>query len=434
MHCKFSAYSRTVARSLILFYLLVVAYEGYNVLGRIGIPQSLLLAAKVGSLGICITFALLTFRSTLLKITFVDSFLLFFYLISVFMSSVFSLSPMYVLIYASMLLALLVFTYCISSNLFESQDFTGLKYLVVIFSLAVVVSIIGYRISPSRFSDIDVWGNHRVNGIFGEPSKLCQIAALNIFFVFYFVNKSLIKKVLKIVLIIFSLSAMILAGNRSYMLALVLICVSGLLIGWKTGILIKMVTVSLAVGSGIVLLLSLLPYFPHISYFRTESLSNLSGRTEMWKEVMPLALNKPLGSGYCLGGSTLVESAPGGREFIQRAETRFDMFGTTGGVKTTLHNGYIQALADLGYVGVIAYLLLFFRGTQFALYALKNPKMRIFICIFFFYAIVNMSATVLTGPTETNTLLFWICWFILMFNYRELKVGPLGLIGHLRRT
>ena len=79
-----------------------------------------------------------------------------------------------------MFLALQVFAMHVGSYIVVEESYMQLKYLNLIFTILIVLSLAGYIFSFTQFFYRDVWGNLRVNGVFGEPSRLAQISALNI--------------------------------------------------------------------------------------------------------------------------------------------------------------------------------------------------------------------------------------------------------------
>lgn len=416
-------YAHSSSGLVVLFYVLILSYEGYYILGGLGLSQKFMLIVKVGCLALATLYSAisLSLHFTSLRVGSLNLIILGFYLLSVFLSAVYSLSPTYVLIYAVMLTSLMLCIYHFSTMVYLTSDYSALRYLVYIFSLIVFVSLIGYLIFPSKFSYIDVWGNKRLQGLYGEPEKLAQIGSLNIFFAFFLMRSIAVKAVL----ISASFVVVQLAGNRAYVIALVMIVAAGCFMEWKARFWIK------AIASTAVVVLLALAYaefksdIMHIKYLRTESLSNLSGRTEMWKKALPIALQKPFGSGYGLGGTALMEGTA--LNTPQRRLKDFNPFSAKGGVKTTLHNGYLQALCDLGFIGLVIYMAIFFLGLVFSAKALRSKHMNLFICVFFFYAIVNMAGTVLTGPTETNTVIFWLSWFLLMFSAMNKNASRLSV-------
>ena len=403
---------------ILLFCLLIVSYEIYY-MGNLPVKFHFpLLVFKVGVLFLCTVYSLLFLKLGKMTLKGLDVYILLFYLFCIFMSSIYAISSLYVLIYGTMFFSLQLFLFCLAKNIFMNDNYKILKVISVIFTLIIIVSVLGSFLSFPNFAYVDVWGSKRVQGLYVEPGKLAQISALNIIFT-YFLFK---QKVLKLIVISLCFLSLFLAGNRSYMIAIVLIMYALFLINFKVARPIKAV-VSVILICAITLPVMLIDKseLSKFSYLRLHSLLSLSGRINVWRETLPIALIKPLGSGYCLGGTVIVEAFEKDKALVKKSK-QFDMIATRKGVKTTLHNGYLQTLADLGPVGFFLYLMIFVRGITFAIkgaHSRYRNEMGIFICIFVFFTIVNLSATAMISPTDTNTVLFWLSWFVLMINYNS---------------
>ncbi len=402
--------------TIILFYLLFISYELYYVSSHFGGARAFLLV-KVATLFLCASYGILKIRDSLSGFGPFDAILILFYVLMIFASSIFSISPLYVCIYGFMFLALQIFAMHVGSYIVVERYYIQFKYLNLIFTILIALSLAGYIFSFTQFFYRDVWGNLRVNGVFGEPSRLAQISALNILLsIFYLKNFSVRAGIL-----IISLFALLLAGNRSYMFAILFIVYALALRKVKINAFMKIAVSVLVFSIPVALFINPGIFGEHVRhYLRLESIDTLSGRTHMWMKAISVALEKPLGEGFCLGGMTLVE-ASGKRTLFNFRSQHFNMFKKTLGAKRTLHNGYLQVLCDLGIIGAALYVLIFFRGLFFAYKNLSSKDMGPFICILVFFAIVNFSATILVGPAENNTLLFWVCWYTLMFSYRRQK-------------
>lgn len=403
--------------NIILLYILFFSYELYYASFHLGIHTPFL-AFKIVTLFLCASFASVKINKSLSKLASFDVFIIFIYLLLIFASSLFSISPLYVVIYGLIFIALQIFSIHISNTIVDRNAYSYMKYLNWMFIVLIVISLAGYILSVKSFFYRDVWGNLRVQGVYGEPSRLSQICALNIFLSIFYIKKRFIQ----VAAIAMSFWGLVLAGNRSYMFALIIILyllfLHRIKIGKVFGTLITCIVI-VFVASGVYL-------FPEVAperirnYLRLESVTNLSGRIDIWKNALPIALKKPLGAGFQLGGSVLVEGSKK-HTFNENSSTKFNLLGRSKD-KTTLHNGYIQSLCDLGVIGFLAYIMFFLRGLFFVYKNWAFEHMRPFACILIFFTIVNFSATVLVSPTTSNSLLFWLSWFVLMFNWRKPKL------------
>ena len=400
-----------------LLYFLFFAYELYYTSNHIG-PSGPFLALKLFALFVCAAYASLGLNKDIARCSNVDLYLLFFYLVLIFSSSIFSVSPIYVCVYGLIFVALLIFTTHIGAFIVENSAYELVKYLILMFTILITISLLGYIVSIKSFFYHDVWGNLRVQGVYGEPSRLAQVSAVNILLSLFYIRKRLIKATI----IGMSFWGLVLAGNRSYMVGIVIIFYLVFLTKLKVRkwgfIAISFLFLVFVVSSAYLI--------PRVApqglrdYLRLESITSLSGRLDVWSKALPLAIEKPLGTGFQLGGSVLVE-VDNGRNTLYKNANNFSLLGKTSGDKTTLHNGYIQALCNLGPIGFIVYLIIFLRGLFFVYKNWEYDHMRPFASIIVFFAIVNFSATILVGPTTSNSLLFWTCWFVLMFNWQKKK-------------
>jgi len=101
-----------------------------------------------------------------------------------------------------------------------------------------------------------------------------------------------------------------------------------------------------------------------------------------------------------------------------RSNTEMFSYSANRGYKASLHSGYVQALADLGFAGFVLYTVLILM-TLFASVALRHDKFTYpfsFICLYL--AICNLSENVILSPTSSFTLFFWLSWFVLAMEWR----------------
>jgi O-antigen ligase len=322
-----------------------------------------------------------------------------------------------------MLACLLFSCYRMAGFLNSEGNQANLRLVWGLFTMITIVSIAGYLLHLPDFAVTDVWGHIRTSGLYARASKLAQIASINIILVYYF-SKS---KSFKIAMIAVSVLCLILTGSRTYLVPMVLLAFFFFYSKVALPSVFKIAVFSL-IG---VVVLSFGLFFldrgslTEKSYVRAHSLGTLSGRTGMWAKSLPYVLQKPMGSGYGLGGVALFERA-GETNAPKRLLSRsvldeFDMF-RHGGIKSSLHNGYLQAMADVGFVGFLLYIVIFARGAYFAVKTTRNTAIvGVSKCIFVLTAVSNMGENALIGPTESGAALFWMAWFVLA-NDRSLSV------------
>jgi O-antigen ligase len=133
-------------------------------------------------------------------------------------------------------------------------------------------------------------------------------------------------------------------------------------------------------------------------YARSESIENLSGRTNMWKAAIPKAVVKPLGYGFCLGGAV-----SGNDVRLWNIKDDINLIGGAS-AKHSLHSGYVQALCDLGLLGFLSYIAVFLFGiikaVQLAIENRYLSNVYIFICL----SIFNIAESSIMSPLSMNVL------------------------------
>lgn len=396
--------------STILLCVLILSYEIYSI---IYIPNTFYwkLTLKVVLLYLCAIYSIFKVNLNIITENLFDISIIFLYMFFVFLSSINAISRFYCLAQGAMLLALLFFLFYVSCSIVGSDRYSLPKILVLIFTSAICLSLAAYLISPSLSATIEA-GAKRLHGIYGEPAKLGTICGINIGMAYF----ALTNKTIRSLIIIISFICLILTGFRTALIAVILTGVSLIFLSNKieTGPkIIFTVILVLFVGGVIVLQHNIIE--SQNRYLRSESIKNMSGRTSLWAKAIPIALSKPFGSGYCLGGTVLMEKNEGHR-FLKRKGAEFTMFTHSAHYKATLHNGYIQALCDIGLMGFLFYVFIFFRGAWYAIKNRSNEGMMIFIFLFLFMSFSNLTESIVMSPTSTNVILFWLSWFMLMIN------------------
>jgi O-antigen ligase len=319
----------------------------------------------------------------------------------------------YVVIQGILLICLCLAMFRVTWVLRENKEEAYLTPIWVLMLFLVGIGLLGALVGVPGSTYRDVWGNVRVQGVYGEPSKLAQMGAMGLLFAGFTLRSWKIKMPVMLA----GLAGIYLAGNRSYMVALLFIGTCTAFTHAKKNVIRFFVLLMFVFGfAGIALSVWSVRDLTKWRYLRLESLETFSGRTVMWSKALPVALEKPLGSGFLLGGNVLLPSLEEPSLFTSRRATDF----RHGENIPTLHNGYLQALADLGLIGMLVYVMLFLRGTYLAFRAWGDYRMRLFSAVFGFFAICNLSATMLVSPLETNSALFWFVWFTLvLYHHRE---------------
>ena len=125
-----------------------------------------------------------------------------------------------------------------------------------------------------------------------------------------------------------------------------------------------------------------------------QSLSTLSGRTEVMAEVIKAVQDQPLGLGFSAGPRVLLQS----EAFIDKMYS--DAFGNA-------HNAYLEVLAGSGYAGFLAWMAIVF----YVAWNSRRPFRRSMIPVAVLLVIVLLEGVTESGlvlPFKQTSALFWM--------------------------
>jgi O-antigen ligase len=310
---------------------------------------------------------------------------------------------------AILLLVLLIFSLGTACEIVSEDYRIFLNISILILSAAVIISLVGMAVLPQNFSKIES-GALRMHGVYGEPSNLALASGLNIGLVYFLVRSKLVKTAL----IFLSLFCIYFSGVRTAVLALGGSFLGLLILQSYIRLHLKAIVVGAFIAlCTIYILFSEVVIESEISFLRSSTIGTLSGRTEVWKKAVPVALKKPFGSGYCMGGAVLFDNE-GRKLHFNSVERNFKLFeySSVRYYKTSLHNGFVQALSDIGFIGVIFYLCIFLIGL-FCVYRNRGVRdLAPYGFVFLFLTLANLTESVIMSPTTKYALFFWISWFV----------------------
>lgn len=329
-------------------------------------------------------------------------YLVFLYIFLIFISILYSPFKTYTFLQVASLCAPLAFFMgltLLSHNKQMAIEHALFSATIYAYLVACVVSLILYAVAKGTVIEV-LWANElRFTGVFSEPAMMGLISGLVL-------GLALLKKMniaLKIVILSVSMACLFLTLSRTFFIALI---ISALLTAWFYYPHYRKWYVSLA-GVMFFLIIALVTQTLVLgkkeqknidSISRADSISNLSGRTAIWNFVInERAKNGFLGEGFSMGGALLLKKEMNSYVKIDpRAVGR-----------VTMHSGYIQALADIGYPGLILYcsiiLLAFYRAFVYD----KTRQHGLLFFSLIYLAISNSAESVIYTAATFPSLLFW---------------------------
>jgi O-antigen ligase len=305
----------------------------------------------------------------------------FCYIIFLFVSSVGSVNSLYSLVQAGLQVGLLISACAFGQYLVVHRGSKALNVMMIIYFFIVLGSVFGGLFGLKEMYSIE-GGIKRFNGMYGEPSLLGLTSGALVGFALFNVKH----KKYQFIIVAVALISLVLSGSRGMLLSVVLSLLGIGLLLFK----IDQKTRYKLIGGILLIIILIVAAFVHNpQHLRSGSLSKLSGRTELWSKAVPNAMGRLTGFGYCLGGTAF---NPNLNEVgsIYMPRHKFDMFERST-FKAALHNGYVQALADLGIIGFSFYLLIFLTGIKKAMREVKLKDSRLFCFFIFFFALANMT-------------------------------------------
>jgi O-antigen ligase len=136
---------------------------------------------------------------------------------------------------------------------------------------------------------------------------------------------------------------------------------------------------------------------------RSESVSNLTGRVDVWERaVKAFELRPYLGYGFTAGALGLEEETNSGA-FGEAPELSSRVVG-----RTTMHSGFVQSLLDSGAIGTVFYVLAIVLSIR-TFY--RYDKKRAFPAEFgalIFLSVANLSENAIYAASVFSSVLFWI--------------------------
>ena len=133
---------------------------------------------------------------------------------------------------------------------------------------------------------------------------------------------------------------------------------------------------------------------------RIDSVENLTGRVPLWEKAMERISKKPLvGYGSAVGSTALHDSS----NLISKQNNRDDR--SVG--HETLHNGYLQTVLDLGIIGLLFYVMIFYVALSRVYRRGRSATNGAIFYGLLFMAVGNLGESIIFSAAVSHSVVFW---------------------------
>jgi O-antigen ligase len=283
-----------------------------------------------------------------------------------------------------------------SHSLHKLVLWTIVSYAMVAYASLVIVRLLPGVAYETLFAGSDVRDELRFRGLFSSPGVMGAAAGL-------LVGLAAIgpkKWFWKLTSMAPGLVCVALTQSRSFWLATM---VAGTVTAWLYyGPLRKWIYVGLGLSVVVVAVVVALNVAVNTSgvqsFARLDSISDLTGRTELWQSAYKGWQEKPLlGYGFTLGGMGLSGDQAQNQDLDP---TQFS--------RRTLHNGYIQSLMDSGFAGFFLYVATILVSIARVLRFDRRREYPEVLYVLLFLSIANLGESVIYSGSVFQSISFWI--------------------------
>ena len=327
------------------------------------------------------------------------------YIFVILMSAYFSMFPVAVLIQIVSLLSVLLFSIAATSSKYRSSINSAIIITTLWGYLFVcVVSLALIKVAPNIAYQVgDIAGDIRFAGLYNRPAMMG--AASGILFgiaVFGNFRRRHFMDAVRIIAGLAGLSCLLLCGSRTFWIAAIIAMAitaykvfrirARFVFAFAIFALIGFLTVQIANIT--------ITKDTEEKALRIESVSTLTGRTKIWNDAFTALRESPLlGFGFGVGGDAISILSKGSQFNVMNR----DIFSQS----PTLHSGYVQALADSGYIGGLLYSLILLI-TCFMYWKQLTPNEFGAECfIVLFLSVANFAESILFKTSTWHSALFW---------------------------
>lgn len=369
--------------------------------------------------GACLMYGMIWWASRLEMARIKNMLPFFLYVLILTASGVNSTDAMFVLYQVGSLFAVILFAGAYADQHYRIVEKPAFRWYWLwvsgVLAIACVASLIGKFVGFSR-AMVFVTGEYRLQGIYDEPATLAGSAGLLVGIAGF----GLSKWWMRIVPIAAAFVCLYGAASRTFMIA----ALAGVIgTGWFYLPQYRLRLVGLAfVGAlfaGGWLLTAERSVERAVSfYFRTDSVSTLTGRTAMWHEAMDRFTARPLlGYGFTLGTA----AALGGEQHSLSLVAQDSQPKS----QQKLHSGYVQSLLDSGALGAAVYIgLLAMALWRMLKYdtARAHPATFYVLC---FITVANLAETIIQSASVFRGVIAWTVIVFAHFIPRPQKSVPM---------
>jgi O-antigen ligase len=273
----------------------------------------------------------------------------------------------------------------------------ALNTVVLLVSGAVALNLASITLFPGR-----AWwweAPNRFQGLMNQPNELgmfCMIAYPLL--MWRFRRGGVVAKAATAAVFCAALGMHVLSGSRSsFLCAAVGFALWHLVLGQR----MKLALLCTLLGVGITLVSTSL--IPSLERNESEKLTDLTGRDEFWRNGAALVAQRPLqGYGYQVSG--MVWNDP--RFATESLENSWSS------ARASLHNGYLDTLIGLGFIGLLAWVAILVMPIPSVLRLPSSDYKALALVMLLQVMQLNFAETVITSSRSYGSIVFWCFWVI----------------------
>ena len=140
-------------------------------------------------------------------------------------------------------------------------------------------------------------------------------------------------------------------------------------------------------------------------FMRVETITNLTGRVALWDKAISMALERPF-FGFGVTAGSNVFNNDDEQQMLFNGDDTIESARRAG--KSTMHNGYLQSLLDVGLIGTFFYLSMILGSISSMFRYDHSRKYSAELFLLVFLSVANLTENVIYSVTVFNSALFFI--------------------------